>query len=157
MPQNGGNVAARAERIARPVVEGLGLRLWDVRFEKEGGEWFLRVLIDRDSPMDTDTCEAVSRAVDPLFDEADLIDHGYYLEVGSPGLGRKLLRDEHFTWMAGREVEVKLYAPDEAGRKSVRGVLRGKADGAVALDTPEGPLSVEAKKAAVVKLCDDAF
>ena len=38
----------------------MNLRLWDVRFEKEGPDWFLRVLIDRDEALDTDTCEAVS-------------------------------------------------------------------------------------------------
>ena len=31
--------------IAQPIAESLGLELWDVRFEKEGADWFLRVLI----------------------------------------------------------------------------------------------------------------
>ena len=72
--QNSGGAVKTVEALARPVVEGMGLRLWDVRFEKEGPDWFLRILIDRDEPLDTDTCEAVSRAIDPLLDEADPID-----------------------------------------------------------------------------------
>lgn len=84
-PQQGSAVKV-VEALVRPVVEGMDLRLWDVRFEKEGPDWFLRVLIDRDEPLDTDTCEAVSRAIDPLLDEADPIEQSYYLEVGSPGL-----------------------------------------------------------------------
>ena len=88
-PQQGSAVKV-VEALVRPVVEGMDLRLWDVRFEKEGPDWFLRVLIDRDEPLDTDTCEAVSRAIDPLLDEADPIEQSYYLEVGSPGLGRRL-------------------------------------------------------------------
>ena len=64
-----GGAAAVVEALVRPTVEGFGLRLWDVRFEKEGPDWFLRVLIDRDEPLDTDTCEAVSRAIDPILDE----------------------------------------------------------------------------------------
>ena len=91
-----GGAAAVVEALVRPTVEGFGLRLWDVRFEKEGPDWFLRVLIDRDEPLDTDTCEAVSRAIDPILDEADPIDQSYYLEVGSPGLGRRLTRPEHY-------------------------------------------------------------
>ncbi len=154
-PKKTGGVAASAERLARPVVEGFGLRLWDVRFEKEGPEWFLRILIDRDEPLDTDTCEKVSRAVDPLLDEADLIDQGYYLEVGSPGLGRKLTRAEHFAWMAGQDVEVRFYAPDEEGRKSLKGVLLGKEDGNIRLRTAEGDELLEEKKVSVVKLADD--
>ena len=65
-PQQGSAVKV-VEALVRPVVEGMDLRLWDVRFEKEGPDWFLRVLIDRDEPLDTDTCEAVSRAIDPLL------------------------------------------------------------------------------------------
>ena len=86
--QSGGNTAQRVEALVRPTVEGMGLRLWDVVFEKEGPDWYLRVLIDKDGTMDTDTCAEVSHALDPILDEADPIDQSYYLEVGSPGLGR---------------------------------------------------------------------
>lgn len=49
--QSGGNTAQRVEALVRPVVEGMGLRLWDVVFEKEGPDWYLRVLIDKDGTM----------------------------------------------------------------------------------------------------------
>ena len=68
------NTVDTVTALAQPVVAEMGLQLWDVRFEKEGPDWFLRVLIDRDEPLDTDTCEAVSRAIDPILDEADPID-----------------------------------------------------------------------------------
>ena len=32
----GKNTAGVVETLVRPVVEGMGLSLWDVRFEKEG-------------------------------------------------------------------------------------------------------------------------
>ena len=41
-PQQGSAVKV-VEALVRPVVEGMDLRLWDVRFEKEGPDWFLRV------------------------------------------------------------------------------------------------------------------
>ena len=106
--QSGGNTAQRVEALVRPVVEGMGLRLWDVVFEKEGPDWYLRVLIDRDGTMDTDTCAEVSHALDPILDEADPIDQSYYLEVGSPGLGRKLTRPEHYEALKGEKIGVKL-------------------------------------------------
>ena len=61
--QSGGNTAQRVEALVRPTVEGMGLRLWDVVFEKEGPDWYLRVLIDKadGSTMDTDTCADVSQ------------------------------------------------------------------------------------------------
>ena len=49
--QAGGNTARRVEALVRPIVEGMGLRLWDVVFEKEGPDWYLRVLIDRDGTV----------------------------------------------------------------------------------------------------------
>ena len=32
--QNSGGAVKTVEALARPVVEGMGLRLWDVRFER---------------------------------------------------------------------------------------------------------------------------
>ena len=105
---NGGkNTVRTVEQLVRPVVEGMGLRLWDVRFEKEGPDWFLRIFIDRDTPLDTDTCEAVSRAIDPVIDAADPIDQSYYMEVGSPGLGRRLTRPEHFGPYVGQKIAAR--------------------------------------------------
>ena len=93
--QSGGNTAQRVEALVRPTVEGMGLRLWDVVFEKEGPDWYLRVLIDKTdgTTMDTDTCADVSHALDPILDEADPIEQSYYLEVGSPGLTKEQLEE----------------------------------------------------------------
>ena len=82
--QAGGNTARRVEALVRPIVEGMGLRLWDVVFEKEGPDWYLRVLIDRDGPMDTDTCADVSHALDPVLDEADPIPRAITWKSGPP-------------------------------------------------------------------------
>ena len=124
--QSGGNTAQRVEALVRPVVEGMGLRLWDVVFEKEGPDWYLRVLIDRDGTMDTDTCAEVSHALDPILDEADPIDQSYYLEVGSPGLGRKLTRPEHYEALKGQKVRAKLIRPNADGVRELSGILTGR-------------------------------
>ncbi len=117
--QSGGNTAQRVEALVRPTVEGMGLRLWDVVFEKEGPDWYLRVLIDKDGTMDTDTCAEVSHALDPILDEADPIDQSYYLEVGSPGLGRKLTRPEHYEALKGEKIGVKAHPPHRRRRARV--------------------------------------
>ena len=67
--QSGGNTAQRVEALVRPTVEGMGLRLWDVVFEKEGPDWYLRVLIDKTdgTTMDTDTCADVSMRWTPSW------------------------------------------------------------------------------------------
>ena len=35
-------------KLAEPIAEELGLKLWDVRFEKEGASYFLRIIIDKE-------------------------------------------------------------------------------------------------------------
>ena len=154
--QSGGNTAQRVEALVRPTVEGMGLRLWDVVFEKEGPDWYLRVLIDKDGTMDTDTCADVSHALDPILDEADPIDQSYYLEVGSPGLGRRLTRPEHYEALRGQKCAAHLIRPDEAGRRDVAGILQGlDADGNVTLTDGEESYTFPVKAAGYVKLCDD--
>ena len=153
-PQQGSAVKV-VEALVRPVVEGMDLRLWDVRFEKEGPDWFLRVLIDRDEPLDTDTCEAVSRAIDPLLDEADPIEQSYYLEVGSPGLGRKLTRPEHYEAVKGQKVSVRLFRANENGTKEFSGILTGREGSTVTLETENGSVTFEVNAVSGVQLCDD--
>ena len=136
--QSGGNTAQRVEALVRPTVEGMGLRLWDVVFEKEGPDWYLRVLIDKDGTMDTDTCAEVSHALDPILDEADPIDQSYYLEVGSPGLGRKLTRPEHYEALKGQKIRAKLIRPDANGVREFAGILTGREGSTVTLETENG-------------------
>ncbi len=154
---SGGNTAKKVETLVRPVVEGMGLQLWDVVFEKEGPDWFLRVLIDKTdgSCMDTDTCADVSHAIDPILDEEDPIDQSYYLEVGSPGVGRKLTRPEHYAQKQGEKVAVKLFSADEAGNREFTGILQSREGDTVTVETENGPIRFAVKAASTVRLCDD--
>lgn len=151
----GGSTVAVVERIARPVVEQLGYRLWDVRYEKEGPDHFLRVFIDKDTTMSTEDCERVSRALDPLIDEADPIEESYYFEVSSPGLGRRLTRPEHFSSVVGQKILVRLYRADESGEKEFSGVLAGADGESVTLTTFAGEKRFALGDLALAKLCDD--
>ena len=113
-------------------------------------------MIDRDEALDTDTCEAVSRAIDPLLDEADPIEQSYYLEVGSPGLGRRLTRPEHYEQLKGQKCAAHLIRPDEQGRRDYAGLLQGlDADGNVTLLDGKTAYTFPVKSAGYVKLCDD--
>ena len=150
-----GGVAAKVEQLVRPAIEELGLRLWDVRFEKEGTLWFLKVFIDRDEPLDTDTCEAASRAIDPILDEADPIAQSYCLEVGSPGLGRRLTRAAHYDAVRGQKIQVSLYAPGPNGQKEATGILQNLDGADLVLQTEQGERRIPLQDTAAVKLCDD--
>jgi len=137
--------------LALPVVEAAGCSLWDVEYVKEAGEWFLRVYIDKEGGISIDDCEAVSRPLSDLLDEADPIEGSYTFEVSSAGADRVLKKPEHFAQFQGAEVEVKLYRPRD-GRKDFVGLLQSYADGDVALDVGGTPMSFEKKEIALVRL-----
>ena len=119
--------------LALPVVEKAGCALWDVEYVKEAGTWFLRIYIDKEGGVSIDDCEAVSRPLSDLLDQADPIEGSYTFEVSSAGADRALKKPEHFARFQGAEVEVRLYRPRE-GRKEFVGVLRGYENGDVTLD-----------------------
>ena len=120
-------------RLAAPVVEQCGCTLWDVEYVKEAGEWFLRLYIDKEGGVGIEDCEAVSRPVSDLLDEADPIQSGYTFEVSSAGLDRTLRKPEHFASCMGQQVDVRFYRPVD-GRKEYTGTLTGYEDGDVTVD-----------------------
>ena len=103
------NIATKVEALAAPVAEGLGYELFDVEYVKEGPDYFLRLYITKEDGIAIEDCEAMSRAVDPLLDEADLIKDHYYLEVSSVGLDRPLKKEKDFLYFMGEMIEVKLF------------------------------------------------
>ena len=138
-------------QLAAPVVEQAGCSLWDVEYVKEAGEWFLRVYIDKEGGISIDDCEAVSRPLSDLLDEADPIEGSYTFEVSSAGADRVLRKPEHFAQEQGQAVEVKLYRPRD-GRKDFVGMLQSWRDGDVTLDVGGEPITFEKKEIALVRL-----
>ena len=55
--------------------------------EKEGSNYFLRITIDREKPIDIDTCVLVTKIINPLLDEADIIKDSYILDISSKEKG----------------------------------------------------------------------
>ena len=148
-----GNTADRVRELVAPAVQSLGLRLWDVRYLKEGADWYLRVFIDSDKGIDIDDCTNTSRLIDPMLDEADIIRSSYYLEVCSPGLERELVRPEHFTAMLGRSVRLHLVRPFE-GEKDFVGILKSYENGDITLATEDTELKFQKPMISKVKLND---
>lgn len=109
--------------LAKPIADECGCEIWDVRFEKEGASWYLRVFIDKADGVTIDDCEAVSRPLSDILDEKDPISQGYFLEVGSAGLERELIRESHFQASLGKFVSVKLFRQIE-GVKDFTAVLK---------------------------------
>ena len=132
-------IEERAREAVMPVIERCGLKLWDVCFEKEGAMWYLRILVDKEGGIDSDECEEISRPINEIIDKQDFIGKVDILEVGSPGLTKKLRRPEHFIACTGEKIRVT--RRDEKGKEySVYGILAGydAENDAITLENEDG-------------------
>lgn len=149
-------VAGRVWDLAEPIARDLGLEVWDVQYQKEGAEWVLRIYIDKEEGVGIDDCVAMSRAVDPVLDEADPVPQEYVLEVSSPGLERKLTRPEHFERYMDCPVRARLIRPLEDGSRELEGLLIDYEDGRLELQLDEETsVTLEKKELAWVCALDD--
>ena len=139
--------------LAAPVIAERGCTLWDVEYVKEAGTWYLRVLLDKEGGVDILDCEAVSRRLSDLLDEADPIEGSYTLEVGSAGAERALKRPGDFQRYLGSAVLVKLYR-NQDGRKEFPGVLAGYDEdtGDVTITVGKQEMTFAKKDIALVRL-----
>ena len=138
-------------KIAQPVVEAHGCQLWDVEYVREGDQRFLRLYLDKATGVDINDCEAISRAVDPLLDEADPIAESYHFEVCSAGLERALKRPSDFERFMGSNITVKLYRPRN-GLKEIPCVLTGYDNGKITVEAGKETITFEKSEVALVRL-----
>jgi len=130
-----------AEALVRPVVESAGLELWEVVYRKEGGRMVLRVSVDREGGVDVDTIAGTAERISRRLDLEDFGPRGYALEVGSPGLERKLRTPRHFERSVGQQVKVKTVEP-VGGSKVHQGALVSADAEAIVVASDGGELRV---------------
>ncbi len=111
------NYEARTEKLLLPIAEANQVEIYDIEYVKEGGDWYLRAYIDKEGGVTINDCEAVSRALSDALDAEDFVEDAYILEVSSPGLGRLLKKDKHFSRSLMEEVEIKTYKPVSGGKE----------------------------------------
>ena len=135
------------EALLGPVMESCGVELYDMEYVKEGGDRILRIFIDKEGGVDLNDCERVSRQAETVLDEHDPIPSAYRLQVGSPGIERKLSKPAHFTKYEGHKISLKLYAPHTSetgpetvvsGRKKFTGTLKGYDGGVINITDSDG-------------------
>ena len=111
-------IEEEARILAEPLIEKAGCSLYDVCFEKEGAMWYLRVLFDSEQGVDSDKCEEISRPINELFDKQKFIEEVDILEIGTPGLYKKLRKPEHFAEALGQRVTALIKAEGEERYKT---------------------------------------
>ena len=139
------------ERVIEPIVRAHGAEMVDLEYRREREGWVLRVIVEkagardnalstRDAAVDLDLCAAVSRDLGHALDVADLVPTAYHLEVGSPGVERKLRGERDFARFTGEKAKIKLREV-VGGQRVFVGVLAGTAGGAVRIT--DGPRTHE--------------
>ncbi len=113
----------KIEELVKPIIENLGYSVYDVMYQKEGKENYLRIFIDSPNGIGLNDCELVNNSITDILDEKDYIKAQYYLEISSPGLERNLRRKEQFENNIGSKVEIHLYKQID-GKKEIVGILK---------------------------------
>ena len=148
-----GATASLVYNLAKPVADDLGFILWDVRFEKEGGSYFLRIILDKPGGINVDDCTEMSRRIDPILDEEDPIEQSYYLEVASAGLNRELREPEHFEACKGEKVELRTIRPVN-GVRDFKGILKDYQNGLATVSCDDGEHTFAQKDMSFIRLDD---
>lgn len=81
-------IEEQIKKLLEGPVGELGVTIDSVKLEKESGNLFLRIVIDRDEIIDIDKCVEVTNVINPLLDDADLIEESYILDVSTKEKGR---------------------------------------------------------------------
>ena len=150
------DICRKVTGILMPFLEENGLDIYKVEYKKEGPAWVLRVCLDKPADAESeyvsiDDCEKVTVWLSEELDRNDIISRSYNLEVSSAGLDRELIKDSDYVRFAGRPVEVKTFEQIN-GSKSHDGVLLGKENGIVTIDSGAGELAIPADKIAKINL-----
>ena len=97
-------IEEKIKKIIAPVLEEMNLILYELKYEKEDGENYLRIFLEKkDDVMDLDTCVEASEKISLLLDKEDPIANEYYLEVASSG------REKTFNTIEEYKVNIDKY------------------------------------------------
>ena len=80
-------IEKKVRELVEQKVNEIGVKIDSVEYLKEGGNNFLRITIDKDIPVDVDTCVEVTNIISPILDENDIIEDSYILDISSKERG----------------------------------------------------------------------
>lgn len=80
-------IEEKVRNLIEKKVNDMGVNIDSIEYVKEGSNYFLRIVIDRDKSIDIDTCVEVTNVINPLLDEANIIDDSYILDISSKEKG----------------------------------------------------------------------
>ena len=129
------------------------IRALNVKIDRRGADYDIKLIIDSDSGVNIDNCAFVSRITSDAIKVNKLITGDFKLEVSSPGINRPLFKLEDYLSFVGENVKMKLNSADD-NRKNLSGRIVGINDNQVVLEIENVNKNIDfhnIKKANIIK------
>jgi len=132
------------EKDIESFVKSVDLELYEISTVSEFEETIYRISVistkiedGKRKPVSLDECAELSHLISPLLDVTPPVSGDYRMEVGSPGIERKLTKVKHYEMSIGEKVSLLL------GKEKLRGILTKIEDTKIFVDVDGEETSVD--------------
>ncbi|MBE0539429.1 MAG: hypothetical protein IH620_06925 [Ignavibacterium sp.] len=101
-------------RISNEIAEKLNFFVIDINFRGDNRKKIIEVFVDAEKNIDADNLAEISREINSVIEEKDIIQQAYRLDVSTPGVDRPLKFLKQFPKHINRNFEVTYKTGDEA-------------------------------------------
>jgi len=82
-------IEEQVRKLIEGPVNGIGYKISDIVYEKDGSSYFLRIFIDKEGLINIEDCVEASKVINPILDDNDIIEDSYILDVCSKEKGNE--------------------------------------------------------------------
>lgn len=141
----------KIENLVKKNIEDLGYNIYDVQYVREGKDYYLRILIEKENgSVDLNDCEKVNNNIVDILDEADLIKEQYFLEISSTGVERIIRNDKHLQKHLNDFITIKLFKPLN-GEKEYIGKLLSFDENEIKIEVENKEIVINRKDISLMK------
>jgi ribosome maturation factor RimP len=108
-------------RICNEIAEKLNFFVIDINFRGDNRKKIIEVFVDAEKNVDADNLAEISREINSVIEEQDIIQQAYRLDVSTPGVDRPLKFLKQFPKHINRNFEVIYKIGEEV--KTITGKL----------------------------------
>ncbi len=108
-------------RISNEIAEKLNFFVIDINFRGDNRKKIIEVFVDAEKNIDADNLAEISREINSIIEEQDIIQQAYRLDVSTPGVDRPLKFLKQFPKHINRNFEVTYKSGNEI--KTITGKL----------------------------------
>jgi len=105
----------------KEISEENNLFLLEVLFRGTERNWVIEIFIDGEDTLAADDCARISREINQVIEEKELLDSPYRLDVSTPGVDRPLKYFKQYKKHINRKFEVRYKSGEN--KKSITGKL----------------------------------